>query len=130
MAIELKQAGDEIPVTDAELISGGDAETTYTLRRLTIDTWREIARKHTKPATYRKPERRDEEAFQDDLFDYVLKGWTGIVSNGQPAPCDWEHKKLLDLGRRVAMLDRAGMNEIGAQEDARAESFRPMDEVR
>ena len=130
MALELKGEDARITVTDADLVKAGDASVTYTLRRLTIDKWREIARRHTKPATYRKPEKRDEDEFQDDLFDYVLESWTNVVADGAALPCEWASKRLLDLGRRIAMLDIAGMNEISAREDARGESFRPLAAVR
>lgn len=130
MALELKDEHDTWPITDAALMTGGDKDTSYTVRRLTLDKHREITRTHTKAATYRKGERKDEDAIQDDLFDYVLVGWQGVVAKGQPVPCDWEHKKLIDVARRIALLDVAGMNEIAAAEDAREESFRPTPDVR
>lgn len=130
MALELKGESDTWTVTDAEVIQGGDKETVYTIRRLTLDTHREITKKHTKPANYRRPERRDDNAIQDDLFDYVLVGWKGVVAKGEPLPCVWEHKKLLDVARRIALLDLAGMNEIAAAEDAREDSFRAAEAVR
>ena len=125
MALQLKTESHTWWVTDKDVFpSGGDSETKYEIRRLTLDKYREIAKSHTKRANYRKPEYRDEEATQDDLFDYVLVNWSGVVIDGQPVPCEWEHKRLLDVPRRVALLDLAGMNEIAAEEDARAESFR------
>src|SRR5436190_21251865 len=124
MALELKDEKDTWTVTDADVIKGGDTDTAYTVRRLTLDKHREITKRHTKPATYKKGERRDEDAIQDDLFDYVLVGWKGVVVKGAPVPCDWEHKKLVDVARRIALLDIAGLNEIAAAEDARDESFR------
>lgn len=130
MALELRDESATFPVTDDKLITGGDKDTSYTVRRLTLDKHREIRRRHTKAANYRKPERIDEDAFQDDLFDYVLVGWSGVVANGEPVPCDWEHKRLIDVPRRIALLDLAGMNEIAAAEDARGESFRPAPGVR
>jgi hypothetical protein len=39
-------------------------------------------------------------------------------------PCEWDYKALLDVPRRIALLDEAGLNDIAAAEDARAESFR------
>ena len=130
MALELRQAGDLITLSDADLIKDGDPTVTYTVRRLTIDKWREIRRKHTKPGTYRKPEQCDEEAFQDALFDYVLEGWTNVVANGTPLPCDWSNKRLIELPRRAALIDAAGANEVSAHEEAREESFRPLAVVR
>ena len=104
---------------------------TRSVRRLTLDKHREITRRHTKPGNYRRPEgKRDDEAIQDDLFDYVLDGWEGVTSKGQPVKCEWEFKKLLDVPRRIALLDEAGLNDIAAAEDARAESFRSPADVR
>lgn len=131
MALELKDDKATWEVCDADLITGGDKDTFYTIRRLTLDKHREISKTHTKPATFRRQfEKRDEEAIQDDLFDYVLVGWKGVVAGGKPVPCEWEQKKLLDIARRIALLDLAGMNEIAAQEEARGESFRSAETVR
>ncbi len=131
MAIVLKDESDTWEVCDKDLVPGGDPDTFYTIRRLTLDKHREITKKHTKPGTYRRPEgKRDDEAIQDDLFDYVLESWRGVVKAGGPAPCDWDHKQLLDVPRRIALLDHAGLNDIAAAEDARAESFRGAGAVR
>lgn len=130
MALELKDDSATWPVVDADLIPGGDKDTEYTIRRLTLDKHREITRRHTKVANFRRPERKDDNAIQDDLFDYVLVGWRGVVANGQALPCEWQYKKLVDVARRIALLDHAGMNEIAAAEDARGESFRGTDAIR
>ena len=125
MALELKDESATWTITDADLIQGGDKETTYTIRRLTLEKHREIRRRHTSKPTYRRQyEHVNEEAFQDDLFDYVLVGWSGVIVNGKEAPCDSAHRALLDVPRRIQILDAAGMNEIRAQEDARDASFR------
>lgn len=130
MALELKDESASWTVKDSEVLTGGDPTVEYTIKRLTLDKHREIRRKHTKQATYRKPERVSEEDFQDDLFDYVLVGWKNVVGSGQPLPCDWQHKRLIDTARRVSLLDMAGLNEIAASGDARDESFRPDSDVR
>lgn len=131
MALELKDESATWAVSDSDLIQGGDKDTVYTIRRLTLDKHREITKKHTKGPTYRRQfETRDDAAIQDDLFDYVLVGWRGVVAKGEPLPCVWENKALLDVARRIALLDRAGMNELAAAEDARAESFRAAEAVR
>lgn len=131
MALELKNE-DSAPwtVQDADLLPGGDATVAYTIRRLTLDKHREITRKHTKHATHKRPEQIDQSALQDALFDYVLIGWTNVVAKGEPVPCDWNGKRLIDVARRIALLDAAGMNEIAAAEDARADSFRPAVQLR
>lgn len=131
MPLELKSDSATWDVKDSEVIKGGDPDTVYTVRRLTLDKHREIKRKHTKPATYRRQfDKIDEDELQDDLFDYVLVGWSGVVVNGEPVPCEWAHKKLIDVPRRIALLDIAGMNEIAAAEAARGESFRAPADVR
>lgn len=131
MPLELKTESDTWWVTDADLIPGGDKGTRYKVRRLTLDKHREISKRHTKPGTFRRPEgKRDDEAIQDDLFDYVLDGWEGVTVKGEAVPCEWDYKRLLDVPRRIALLDNAGLNEIAAAEDARGESFRGAAEVR
>jgi hypothetical protein len=125
MPLELKDEAATWWVTDKQLVPGGDPDTSYEVRRLTLDKHREITKKHTKAGTYRKPEgKRDDDAIQDDLFDYVLEDWKGVRVNGADVPCEWEHKRLIDVPRRVALLDEAGLNDITAAEDARGESFR------
>jgi hypothetical protein len=125
MALVLKDESHTWEVCDKDLVPGGDKDTFYTVRRLTLEKHREITKRHTKPGTFRRPEgKRDEEAIQDDLFDYVLEKWRGVEKDGQPVPCEWDYKALLDVPRRIALLDEAGLNDIAAAEDARAESFR------
>ena len=63
--------------------------------------------RHTKPGNYRRPEgTRDDEAIQDDLFDYVLDGWEGVTSKGQPVKCEWE---FIAVARRPAADLRCSM---------------------
>lgn len=124
MPISLKNESATWWVKDSELIAGGDKDTEYEVRRLTLDKHREITKKHVRQATYRNPEKRDDEALQDELFEYVLVNWRGVEVDGKPVPCEWEYMRLLDVPRRVALLDVAGMNEIAAMEDARVTSFR------
>jgi hypothetical protein len=131
MAVVLKDESDTWEVCDKDLVPGGDKDTFYTVRRLTLETHRAITKKHTKPGTYRRPEgKRDEEAIQDDLFDYVLEAWRGVQKDGKDVPCSWDFKALLDVPRRIALLDEAGLNDITAAEEARGESFRGAGAVR
>jgi hypothetical protein len=124
MPLELKDESATWWITDAELVPGGDKDTRYRVRRLTLDKHREITKRHTKPGNFRRPEKQNVDEIQDDLFDYALDGWEGVTKNGQPVDCVWEFKALLDVSRRIALLDVAGLNEIAAAEDAREESFR------
>jgi hypothetical protein len=130
MALELKDESDTWEIADADLVPNGDKDTVYTVRRLTLDKHREITKKHTKPASFRKEERPNIPKIQDALFDYVLVEWKGVVVKGDPVPCVWEHKRLVDMARRIALLDEAGLNDIAKEEDARVESFRPTAVVR
>jgi len=131
MPLELKDETATWWITDAELVPSGDKETKYQVRRLTLDKHREITRKHTKASTFRRPQgTRNDEDIQDELFDYVLVGWEGVTAKGQAVSCEWEFKKLLDVPRRIALLDEAGLNDIAASEDARAQSFRGPADVR
>jgi hypothetical protein len=72
----------------------------------------------------------DWEAVSDDLLDYVIAGWSGIIAKGEPLPCVKVNKLLLDGPRKTAILERAGMNEIAAAPERRAESFRESESVR
>lgn len=126
MPVQLSHGDQRVTVTDAEIVSGGDTDTTYTIRLITREARREIVRKHT-PARFNNG-RRDEmnsEAISEDLVDYVLVAWTGILFDGQPADCSRTNKLLLDQLRLSALLERAGLSQVIAAEVAQSESFRP-----
>lgn len=125
MALVLKDESDTWEIADKALVPNGDPDVVYTVRRLTLEKRREIIRRHTKAGNYRRPESKiDEDAIADDLFDYVLVSWRGVLKDGADAPCDWPHKALIDTQRRIALLDEAGLNDIAAAAVARDESFR------
>lgn len=128
MALELKTADDITTITDAELVPEGDKETSYDLRHLTTEKHREIVKANTSKVPNKRTHQRDDvvdwEAVSDDLLDYAIAGWSGIVSKGEPLPCVKANKLLLDGPRKSAILERAGMNEIAAAPERRAESFR------
>jgi hypothetical protein len=130
MAKQLTEAGAQFTVTDAQILQDGDKETVYTLRRLTREKHREIVKANTERVinkrTHQREERTDWAAVTDDLIDYVLVAWSGVLYQGQPAPCDREHKMLLDAPTSDGLLERAGLNEItaGANPEAREASFR------
>jgi hypothetical protein len=119
-----------ITAKDSELLSGGDPDTTYTLRPLTTEKHREIVRLHTR----KEPDRRtramqdvtDWAAVTDDLVDYVVASWIGILDGAEPAACTRENKMRLDAPTKDALLERAGLNEIVKPRDAedREASFR------
>lgn len=119
-------------VTDKDLLSDGDPGTSYTLRRLTREKHRETRKAHTESTfnkrTHQKEDKIDWEAVTDALIDYVILAWTGVLYDGQPAPCDLRHKMLLDAPTCDAILERAGMNDLAADaeevEAVKAASFR------
>ena len=121
-------------VKDSQIIANGDKETSYTLRALTKSVYREITRRHTRKvpnkATRSMQDETDNEAAADDLLDYALVDWSGVVANGMLVPCSTENKHLLDPQRQAAILDAAGINQIQEAPARKAESFRePADVV-
>lgn len=127
MALELKKADTITTVTDAELVPEGDKDTTYQVRHLTTEKHREIEKQNTKMVPNKRTHQRepelDADAFTEDLIDYIVAGWSGVVANGEPLPCTREYKLLLDAARKRALLVYAGSNEIVAAPERRAESF-------
>jgi hypothetical protein len=129
MAISLLKETTRITVLDSDLedVDNGDTGTSYTVRQIPPDVNREIAKKHTKYTPNSRTHRRDEDVdnvgFMDDLIDYALMDWSGILDDGAPAPCTRENKLLLDMPRKIALLKVAGLNRVAAE--VRAQSFRP-----
>jgi hypothetical protein len=135
MAVKLTRKGDTITVTDADLVSGGDPGTTYMLQLMTRHDYRELVRKNTtrkpNPRTRGMEDVTDMEALGDDLVDFVLQGWSGVVDDdGADAPCTRENKLLIDAGRTQAMQERAGVSQVQTGDEGRAESFRSASDVR
>ena len=130
MAVELKDDGDIDVVSDADLVPGGDKDTSYNVRHITIEKNREIVAKNTKPIPNRRTHvmepTTDWQAVNDDLLDYAISDWRGIVAKGEPLPCTRENKMKLDALRRDALLQKSGLNEVQAAPERRAESFRPV----
>jgi hypothetical protein len=94
---------------------------------LTTAKHREIQRANTKKVANRARGMEDYTDWPkvvDDLVDYVIVAWAGVVDKGEPAPCDREHKLRLDAPTKDALLERAGLNEIVAAGEQRAASFR------
>lgn len=130
MAVQLIDPDDRIPVKDSELpgVANGDPGTTYTLRPISVNDHRRLSKENTKTAINRQTHMGeaviDYEALNDDILDFVLLDWSGILLKGQPAPCIREHKLRLDGARRAALSGVAGMNQIQRAPEVRAESFR------
>jgi hypothetical protein len=127
MALELKNDDDITPIPDSEVVLNGDPETIYQVRHITPKKHAEIVKQNTT----RMPNRRTH--VPDDvidwakvsiaLLDYALVDWSGVTSKGQPLPCTLDYKLLLDGPRRSRLLELAGMNEVAAAPEVRAESF-------
>jgi hypothetical protein len=134
LALELKTADDEVVVSDADLVAGGDKDTSYTIRFLTIEKNRELVKQHTKKVPNRRTHQMEDdtnwEAVSDAQFDYVLKDWKGVRVKGADVPCVPQFKQLVDGTRRGALLVKAGLNEVMAAPERRAESFREVEGVR
>ena len=129
MALNLLSEDDQFEVCDKDLpgITDGDPEVFYTVRKLTPATHRRIVKQHTKPVFERgvgKVDKTDGFAATDDILDYVIVGWRGVLLKGEPAPCTRELKLGgLDFERKKAIVDLAGMNDIARDPERRAESF-------
>jgi hypothetical protein len=128
-----EDATTEVCETELVEIPEPDAGTFYTLRELTTAKWREIKKLNTtkrpNKQTRQMEDVLDEEAFSDDLVDYVIVGWRGIVDNGADAPCTRENKLRLDGTIKSALVGRAGLTQIVQAPDARAASFRATADV-
>jgi len=105
----------------------------YNWRRQTRLSMREFVRQNTKKVpnkrTHQMDDKTDWEAVSDDLLDYIITAWSGIVAKGQALECVRVNKLLLDGPRKTAILDRAGTNEIASLPERRAESFRKIEAV-
>ena len=134
MALNLKTLDAIEEIKDSDLVPDGDKETVYKIRHITIEKNREVVKRHTRKVPNRRTHTQDSvtdyEAVGDELLDYVLVDWSGVVSDGTPLPCTTDNKLLLDGVRRAALLEKAGMNEVQAAPERRAESFRAPATVR
>lgn len=129
MSVRLLDGDERITVQDDQIegVTGGDPETTYTLRPIAPDVRRTFVSKHTKDVINGRTGARervtDHDALVDDLFDHALESWTGILLKGEAAPCTRDNKLRLDFPRKQALLRIAGVNQSGPID--RGHSFRP-----
>lgn len=134
MSVRLMQSGDQFTVKDSELVSGGDGETSYTVRAITREVKKSLEAKHTSQIPNRRTHQMDSvlnnEAYFDDLLDYVLVDWSGILLGSEPVPCERDHKLKLDVARCMALLERAGMSQIQEGGASKSASFRVAPDVR
>jgi len=129
MALNLLDGTKRIEVKDSDLpdVEGGDPETVYIVRQIPPDVNRQLSQKHTtRPINRRTGQREnvvDNLALVDEMVDWALVDWRGILLNSTPVPCTSEYKQLLDYNRKVGLLSIAGLNQV-AQEGSREASFR------
>jgi hypothetical protein len=127
MPVQLIDEEQQIEIKDSELedISDGDPATVYVIRQIPPAMNRQIAKRHTTTPINRRSGQRetvvDQLAVFDDLLDYALVNWRGIQHKGQDVPCTRDFKLLLDVQRKVALVQRAGQNQVA---EVREQSFR------
>jgi len=130
MALELLDENDRIEVKDSELedVNDPDQDAAYTLRPISTTKQREITKRHTDHVlnrhTGRKEPKVDGDKVADDLLDFALVSWSGIVHKGKSLPCEREYKLQLDAVRKSGLLIIAGLNRTEREAQAKAESFR------
>jgi hypothetical protein len=121
-------------VDEAEVITEKIGDSTFRLRRLTLEAAEEIAARHR---TRRKdgqgrlyheipPERMLE--YLADLYDHVILGWSDVVHPVTQAevPCDRETKMKLHQRTRDRLMERADSdNTAGLRPDPTNGSARP-----
>ena len=130
MPLQLFDPDERRDVVDADLpgVVDGDRETVYVIRPIGVDDHRAIVKRNTKQvidrASHQKVPMTDYGAVNDDVLDFILVEWRGVLFRGEPVPCERVHKVKLDPVRRQALADVAGMNQIARAPEVRAESFR------
>lgn len=129
--LQLLTERDRIVVKDADIpgVPDPDKDATYTLRPIAKEQQRaiETANTHWEVTNKRGQEKEpvlDVGALTDDLLDYALLSWTGIIYEGQPLPCVREHKLKLDNVRTMGLLRVARSNPIERAPEVHAASFR------
>lgn len=133
MALELFKTGSTFTIADADLVPGGDTDTTYTLQYFTADDADRLRRQATSqkynPTTQRMDDTFDTMAYALSILDHVLVGWTGVVRDGIPLDCILVNKRVLPGNRRERMLILAQEN-VQVKAAEQAESFRSVALVR
>lgn len=132
MARVLRPDGDTIQITETDLpeLDQPDKDARYTLRVFTQEKYRELETANTTKVinkrTHQSEPKLDDRGFSDDLVDWAIADWSGIVDGtGAPLPCTREYKLRLDGFVRAAIIRRAGANEVAQTgEERKAESFR------
>lgn len=125
MSLQLLEEDKRIEVIDSALpdVTDGDPETVYTVRQIPPEVNRSLGKRHTTTPINRRTGQRetvvDHEALLDDLVDYAIVSWSGILLKGEPAPCTRENKLLLDFTRKTGLLSVAGLNQVNREDSFR-----------
>lgn len=137
MALLVRDDAEELTIRDIDLdgVEDGDPETTYHIRVVPPAKYQELQRKHTRKVVNRVTHRRedvvDQDALTEDLVDYLLIGWDGVIykRSREPVPCTRENKLQCITGpRMLGLMKAASINEVEAAE-VRSASFRPAPDV-
>jgi hypothetical protein len=83
---------------------------------------------NTKRGNYKNAESVDWHAVRDEQVDHILIAWSGVMDprTGKAAECTRANKiDGLDEVRKSALVDKAGLADVQAVEEARTASFRP-----
>lgn len=119
----------EVKETELPDVTVADEETIYVCRPLSTAKFRELQKKNTKlvpnKATRGMEDQINGEKLADDLIDWVIADWRGIVDKGRPAECSRENKVRLDGQVKTALIGYAGLNRIEEAPAQRDASFRP-----
>lgn len=129
MSREIRRAEETFTVSEADILDGGDTDVSYTIRPITRDRYQAVSVRQAAKFGGRRGMKLSEQfefmvALNEELFDYALVDWSGVTMGGEPVACDSDTKKLLDGAVMQKVLEKAGLNEIRASEDARAATFR------
>lgn len=114
--------------SDIPEVVNPDPDVAYECRPLTTAKYRELQRKNTKSVVNKATRAMDDqvngEALADDLIDWVVANWRGIVDKGDPAECSRANKLRLDGQVKSGVIGIAGLNRLEAAPEVRADSFR------
>lgn len=119
----------EVKESDIPEVMNADPDVSYTVRPLSTTKFREFQKKHTRLVPNKQTRGMESdvngEALADDLIDWVIAGWSGILDKGQPADCSKANKLRLDGQVKQGLIGVAGLNRIEAAPAETERSFRP-----
>ncbi len=118
----------EVKESDIPEVVNADPDVAYTVRPLTTAKFRELQKRNTQQVVNKASRSMEAEVngekLADDLIDWVIADWSGIVDKGQPAECSRANKLRLDGQVKAGLIGVAGLNRIEAAPEVRTDSFR------